>query len=104
MKFKEGINTRGIQSELILALCVADSVWRNAGEELVITSIADGKHSETSLHYAGCAADIRIRDLQLSPEVMADALKQALGNNPDYDVVVEKDHIHLEWQPKWKPA
>lgn len=101
MKFKEGINTSGVRPELVLALIVADGVYRDVGKGLVVTSVSDGVHSRASLHYSGQAADLRIRNLT-NPEHVVERLKEALGFNPDYDVVLESDHIHLEWQPKGK--
>ena len=101
MKFKQGVNPFGIKSELLLALTVADSVWARNGQELVITSLNDGKHSQTSLHYAGCAADLRIWNFT-DVDAVAEILREDLGRNPDFDVVVETDHIHLEYQPKYR--
>ena len=104
MLLKPGVDPRHIQPELLLALIVADGVWRNFGQELVVTEIfaVDG-HSDASLHYDGRAADLRTRYFHES-EVsnVAKALRNALGD-PDgrlYDVVVHKTHIHIEWQPK----
>lgn len=73
--------------------------------ELVITSVMDGKHSKYSLHYKGAAFDTRTwadnRGNQLSKDdkkTFAQAYKKALG--PDWDVVVEDYHIHLEYDPE----
>ncbi len=99
MRLKTGVNTFGLRPELLLGLMVADAVWREHGRELVVTSLNDGRHSKTSLHYAGCAADLRTRYFHDVERVAAD-LRDALGYNPDYDVVEERDHIHFEYQPK----
>ena len=48
MKFKEGINTSGVRPELVLALIVADGVYRDVGKVLVVTSVSDGVHSRAS--------------------------------------------------------
>lgn len=103
MRFKDvSVVVHGVQPELILALYVADEVYREAGVEegIVITSMNDATHSETSLHYAGAAADIRIRSLpdSMSPAQTAKAIKARL--TVDFDVVVEADHIHIEYQPR----
>ena len=101
MKLKKGVTPNGLMPQLLLALMVADQVWADNGQELVVTSLNDSKHSRTSLHYAGCAADLRTRYFDPDQvETIAELLREALGNCPDYDVVVESDHIHLEWQPK----
>lgn len=80
------------------AAIVTEAVLKKYGSELVITSVNDGKHMVDSLHYKGRAMDIRTwyiqgRELQVVAE-----LKRELG--PDYDVVLEKDHIHIEYDPK----
>lgn len=101
MKLKTGVDPVALAPQLLLALYVADGIWRELGEELVVTSLNDSKHSHTSLHYAGMAADLRTR--YFSPAQVNNAaarLREALGTNPSYDVVVESDHIHLEYQPK----
>lgn len=101
MKLKEGVIVTAIRTELLLALIIAEKVWLDCGKELVITSLNDGQHSNISLHYAGQAADLCTRYFAV-PKTVGQNLSDALGNNPDYDVVVEKDHIHLEWQPKYR--
>ena len=99
MRLKEGVSVTGVRPELLLALQIADGVYAAFGHELVVTSLNDGKHSRTSLHYAGAAADLRTRDLQpgIVPKLV-DSMRAALG--VDFDVVLERDHIHLEWQPR----
>lgn len=105
MRLKKGVIATRIQPELLLALTIADSVWEQFGCELVVTSLNDGKHSQSSLHYAGQAADLRTHCFPAEKvPAVADMLKEALGQNPDFDVVVEKDHIHIEWQPKYRGA
>lgn len=101
MKFKEGVNPFGIKTELLTALVIADGLWAKHGQALVVTSLNDSVHSKTSLHFSGCAADLRIWGLT-NIDTVASALREALGNNPDFDVVVEATHIHLEYQPKYR--
>ena len=101
MKLKRGINTQSITPELLLALVVADGVWAKHGQNLVITSLNDSRHSRTSLHYAGQAADLRTRYFDDGIKMrVADDLRDAMGDNKNYDIVVESDHIHMEYQPK----
>ena len=101
MTFKDSsVIVRDIKKELIHALAVAEDLWQGAGVELVVTSLNDGNHMEGSLHFEGRAADFRtwnIPSRMLKTRLVEDLRKQ-LG--PRYDVVVEKDHIHLEWDPK----
>ena len=96
MKFKEGVKVFGIRQEALLILMCAETVWARQGEEVVCTSVVDGSHSVASLHFAGCAVDLRIWGLDV--EKAAAELREALTD--EYDVVVEADHIHVEYQPK----
>ena len=63
---------------------------------MTITS-GNEKHMSNSLHYENKAIDIRIRDMKY-PELTAKLIK--LTYDKELDVVVEKDHIHIEYQPK----
>jgi len=99
MRLKAGVRTTGIQSALVLAVLAADYVYRQHGAELVITSIVDGIHSVGSLHYVGAAFDARTRHLANGlAQVITGELRERLAD--DFDVVLEPDHIHVEWQPK----
>ena len=102
MRIKPGVRVGNMCPGILLAINVAESVRREIdGKEVTITSLCEGKHSRGSLHYDGKAVDIRTRDCE-KPETFAAFLKDALGGlSPDYDVVLEKDHIHVEFQPKF---
>lgn len=93
----DGVSLTGLRPELVIAIMEAENVFSALGVPLVITSCVDKKHSATSLHYAGAAVDLRIWNLQ-DPQHVADELNKRLG--VDFDVLFEKDHIHIEWQPK----
>ena len=100
MKIKDGVTMMGVKTELLIGLMVCDSVYSKYGEELVVTALTDGKHSATSLHYNGCAADLRTRYFEPSEvEFVAADIRERL--TVDFDVVVESDHIHLEFQPRY---
>jgi hypothetical protein len=93
----------GVRPEVLLGLHLADDVYRRRGFELVVTSLLDGKHSEGSLHYLGLAADLRTRDIPaVERHSMREALEQALGE--EWDVVLEADHMHIEFDPGPKTA
>lgn len=70
----------------------------------VITSANDSKHMTGSLHYADLAWDLRTNNIPDAGkiEVMARTLRVDLGS--DYDIVVEKDHLHCEFDPIQKKA
>ena len=97
MFLKKGVNIQGMSTELLYGLNVADAVYKELGYELTVTSVLDGRHSLTSLHYAGNAADLRIRGVS-DPQAIVDMLKARLGVN--FDVLLESNHIHIEYQPR----
>lgn len=83
------------------AAIMVEPIFVEAGQELVITSGTDGKHGlhNASLHPAGLALDFRSRDLaERSLQSVVVRARSALG--PAYDVVLERDHIHVEFDPK----
>ena len=67
--------------------------------ELVLTSAKEGPHGENSLHYTGRAFDFRTRDLtDTEQENWATLCRLRL--DAEFDVVLEKTHLHVEFQPK----
>jgi uncharacterized protein YcbK (DUF882 family) len=102
MKLKASVKPNGIKPELILALCIAKDVYQTRGYELVITSLTDSHHRALhSYHYSGNAADLRTRNVPVEEhQQIADELKEKLGQH--YNVVLEKDHIHLAYKPVYQ--
>jgi hypothetical protein len=96
---KPGVRVAGLRPEILLAVVAAERVCAEMGVDCVVTACVDGVHQAGSLHYCGLAVDLRIRDFRPGDADKAVArIKQCLG--ADYDVVLEKDHLHLEYQPK----
>lgn len=94
-------------------LFMLDGIHRVEGGELMITSGSEATgHAYTSLHHSipCCAADVRNWDrvgwdgvqqyedtMHLATVFCQKHPQLAVG---DIDVVLEKDHIHIELQPK----
>lgn len=96
---KSGVDLNDIKPEMIQGLLICCAVYIHHGQNFVVTSGRDGKHMASSFHYKGLAVDLRIRDLKgMTAQEMAAKLREALGKH--YDVVVEKDHIHVEYDFK----
>lgn len=104
MQVKEGAIIAGLHPSMRRAMAYADTIWTEAGEELVVTAGLDGGHSAGSLHYCGRAVDLRTR--YFSPEVqvqVASSLRRELGRHQYYDVIMHSTHIHVEYDhPRWK--
>ncbi len=98
MQIKDGVDINGIKPELVMGFIVADSVYKDLGKELVVTAVVDGKHGIGSFHYIGLAGDLRTRFFDDNGEEAARRLRVSLGKQ--WDVVLEKDHIHIEFNPK----
>ncbi len=97
LTIKTGVVIKSLCAEIVRALPVLEIVFANRGVECVITSGGEGKHMTGSLHPKGRAIDLRSRELK-APAATVKAIKRELGK--DYDVILESDHIHLEYDPK----
>jgi len=96
---KAGVDLRGIKPQMAVAYTIASHIYRARGYWCTITSASDGKHGPNSLHYSGNALDLRTRDCKPDDlQMIYVSLRQALG--AQFDVVLEKDHIHVEFDPK----
>ena len=96
MKTKDStVNIEALDPILKAALTEMEYIYAKFHTELVITSGKDGTHGNNSLHYEGKAVDLRTWNVL---DALVKQLKAHLG--PDYDVVLEKDHIHVELDPK----
>lgn len=105
MKFLPTVKTEGAKPQLWFGLDVAASLLKAlAGAELTVTSmvrpiIAAGAGAD-SLHPLGQAADLRIRDIPVAVLQRFFELLKAILRPFGFDVVLESDHIHLEYDPK----
>lgn len=96
MLIKAGVDISRLRPEIRKKLTGIAAICKQIAEELVITSTFEGNHSEGSLHYANLAIDIR------RPEEGKAYIRVQLGDllGPDYDIVFESDHVHIEYDPK----
>ena len=91
-------------SAIALLFVVVEQVYQSNGHEPELTSGRDGKHSQTSLHYAGAAWDFGVKGIsEDSRAAISAGIDSRLGR--DFDVLYEgagtpNAHIHIEWQPR----
>jgi len=96
---KLGVSIDRVSRHMRRAYDKIDLVFREFNMEPVITSTYEGSHSPSSLHYDledYGATDFRKprRDL----DKIVKRLREVLGE--DYDVVIMRTHIHVEFDPK----
>jgi len=101
MRWKDGVNFRGLQPQMLLVIPRMEELWR--GQSLTITSANDGTHMPGSLHYQGLALDFRTKDVTLDKQRLFEEVKAALGRQ--FDVIFEdqggpNEHMHVEFDPK----
>lgn len=97
---KSSVSAKGIQPELVLGISIVISCFNDMGYNCVITSLLDSVHGAKSLHSSGFASDFRIKHISKAEDVylLVKNCRQCLGS--DFDVVLESDHIHVEFDPK----
>lgn len=104
MIVKKGVSIAGCRPEiLIAAITIIDPVFKEFGEEGVITSGTEKyKHSvKRSAHYSGSALDFRHRFFvwQVKTKVLEE-LKRRLGKH--FVVVLESSHFHIHYAPVYE--
>lgn len=100
MSIKPGAKILGMTQQALTGWAICAGVYEDFKlGECVLTCGTDDKHKPGSLHFAGQAFDLRIRDIPpASREPARTEMKRRLGD--DFDVVLEGDHFHVEYQPK----
>lgn len=100
VEFKQGVSVNGIKQQTIALIALLNTYFVfYIGKPFVVTSCTDGKHKKGSKHYDGLAIDIRTRHLNVT-EINNLVLWFKSRHDKQFDMVVEKDHIHVEYDPK----
>ncbi len=83
---------------VIIVAAVANAKEEMKLGDLVVTSMNDSVHMRGSLHYSDQAVDFRTHDL--SHDVVREWAKVASRRlGPAYQLIIEKDHLHVEFDP-----
>ncbi len=95
-----GVRVRSPYVAMALLIAVVHETFRELGVDAIVTSVSDGRHSSTSLHYSGFAIDWRTRDLpdDLARTLLRDRIVSRLG--VDYEIILESHHLHCAWEPR----
>lgn len=101
-KIKIGVSTTYLKYPLankLNEIALVCKLVNGVNYEMTITSGNDGVHMKNSKHYKNEAIDIRTRDMSQENAILTKVwLKKWLGLN--YDVILESNHIHIEYDPK----
>ena len=108
MKIKNGVILMDCWQAWHVKAAVDIAFFETVGHQAMMTSAADSEHSEHSKHYSWCAYDFRIyqdNDTK-KPKYEKPTLQNLAANMSGrlgslYDVVIEKSHIHVEYDPKY---
>jgi uncharacterized protein YcbK (DUF882 family) len=99
---KSGVNICNIHSLMGVAITKTEKLLDRLSVDMVITSATRNELDNRaaggrpdSKHLTGLAIDIRIRDMH-KPHVVRDMLAMELKEF-GYDVILEKDHMHIEY-------
>ena len=100
MQLKDNtVKVGGTQPEILIAIMVAQEVFRAYDYAFIITSVTDGEHGYNSKHYDGDAVDIRTRHIK-SPEDLSAIVKDIANRlGEEYDVILHSTHLHIEYDP-----
>ena len=96
MLVKFGVDISRLNREIRRSLPLVSRTCNKRKVLSVISSTYEGNHSAGSLHYSNDAYDISSTKVRY--RLVFAEIKGKLGKN--YDVVFERDHIHIEYDPK----
>lgn len=100
IKYKIGVRIVGLKPEMLLAFPIIEQCYANYAVPCVITSVNDSTHKFGSKHYDGKAVDLRTKNTSDNvAKLIVDDMRKLLGPL-GFDVVLESDHIHVEYDPK----
>jgi len=96
MKNPNRVDMSKLRKEIRQALFVCELLYTRYLMEFEIYHTYDGKHMEGSLHFKNRAFDGGLPTVNRAECI--EAVKTFLG--PEYDVMVEDECLHVEWDPK----
>jgi hypothetical protein len=99
LKFKPGVEPVGIKGPTVLAIVALNDLFKQYRHDLTVTSVVDGTHGPKSYHRFGMAFDFRTLGIpKASLNGIVGLFKQSM---PGWDIIIEKDHGHVEFDPPY---
>ncbi len=97
IKQNGGVKLAGLKPQIVLAAAICSDTFDKHRCDCVITSANDSsEHMIGSKHYYGEAIDIRTKNIDHETMcAIVEELKLFLGE--EFDVVLESDHLHVEY-------
>jgi hypothetical protein len=105
IRFTGGVRFSQNTPEVARAINVAADVYASVGAHtLTVTSGNDSRHMKGSKHYLDHAVDLRTGHHWKVPWLTPAQAQGVVGKmqallGDDFDVVLESDHIHVEFDP-----
>lgn len=96
----DNVELTGLQTPTLLAMMIVQGICIKMNVDANITSVMDGVHSLKSLHYAGFAFDVVFNPRGAEGNIVTLYFLIVDALTPEFDVVSETTHIHIEYQPK----
>ena len=104
--FKEGVSIAGLKDKIFQAIFATAQVFDSKQLILTVTSTTEyhPERKKDSFHYEGKAFDIRTRRIPEKIQIqLVEKLRQALlPIDRNFQVVLKKDHIHIELDDRSK--
>lgn len=97
LKLKQGVRLTNLTPQMALAAVIVRDTYDEFGFDCVITSADDSKHGFNTLHGQGKAMDFRTKHLPDANTKVAIKNRVAERLGIDFDVVLEEDHLHCEF-------
>ena len=99
MLVKFGVDVSRLNRKIRKTLNTVHKIYTHMGlSEPVVTSTYEGNHSAGSYHYSNDAYDLRLPTHVV--QQLNDLVQNLQEKLSDCDVILEGNHIHVEYDPK----
>lgn len=93
---------KGIKPEITMIFPMVIDIFHPWDTVITSGTEPESKHMDGSLHYTGYAIDLRTKHIDDKRAIPAIVVRLKTSIGPEYQFVLESDHIHIEFDPKEK--